>query len=171
MLYLIVCSLIWCSNDIEIYYSLIWKLYHRTLSMDTSAHVWSALLAPTVRQISMTVRAILVSTAPVRWASCCSVWATSSQWHLPRVEQHSLSVVCVCLSQDEVANYTCVCSHDWTGRNCEVAITECDSDPCQNGGTCFVSDIHQYTNKLTSMCICEAYWYRQLASCYHAHLY
>ena len=50
-------------------------------------------------------------------------------------------MLCVCLSQDEVANYTCVCSHDWTGHNCEVAITECDSDPCQNGGTCFVNTV------------------------------
>ena len=49
--------------------SLIWKLFPRMLSMDTSARVWLALLAPTVKQTSMTVRATLVSMAPVWWAS------------------------------------------------------------------------------------------------------
>ena len=120
--------------------TIIWKLFHRMLSMDTSVHVWSALPAPTVRQTSTTVREILVSMETVWWASCCSVWATSSQWHYQECCNIHW-VLCVCLSQDEVANYTCVCSHDWTGHNCEVAITECDSDPCQNGGTCFVNTV------------------------------
>ena len=41
--------------------------------------------------------------------------------------------------------YTCVCDPDFTGRSCEVSINECSPELCQNGGTCFVSDVNVYT--------------------------
>ncbi|KAJ8321971.1 hypothetical protein KUTeg_000442 [Tegillarca granosa] len=34
------------------------------------------------------------------------------------------------------ANYTCICTHGFTGKHCDIDINECDSLPCQNGGTC-----------------------------------
>ena len=29
-----------------------------------------------------------------------------------------------------------MCHAGYTGKNCEVDILECESSPCQNGGTC-----------------------------------
>ena len=37
-------------------------------------------------------------------------------------------------------NYTCECVDGYKGNNCEMDINECDSNPCQNGGTCTVSN-------------------------------
>ena len=36
-------------------------------------------------------------------------------------------------------NYTCECADGYEGRDCEDDINECDSNPCQNGGSCTVS--------------------------------
>eukprot|EP01050_Picozoa_sp_SAG11_P003973 SAG11_NODE_240_length_11781_cov_78.887690_2_plen_198_part_00 len=33
-------------------------------------------------------------------------------------------------------SYRCTCRLGWEGQNCEVQIDECDSLPCQSGGTC-----------------------------------
>ena len=35
--------------------------------------------------------------------------------------------------------YSCVCEPGWTGKRCSVNINDCATDPCQNGGSCFVS--------------------------------
>ena len=111
----------WCSNIV-----VIWR--HRMLSMDTSAHVWSALPAPTVRQTSTTVRATLVSMETVRWASI-------------QAHAHACTLLwCYSILQDGVATYICTCPAGWTGRNCQTSINNCASNPCQNGGTCTVSD-------------------------------
>jgi len=32
--------------------------------------------------------------------------------------------------------YVCTCASGWVGRNCELAAMECQSSPCDNGGTC-----------------------------------
>ena len=32
--------------------------------------------------------------------------------------------------------YDCLCSRGYTGRNCTELIVDCNSSPCQNGGTC-----------------------------------
>lgn len=32
--------------------------------------------------------------------------------------------------------YVCVCEPGWTGRNCDLNVNECLSNPCVNGGTC-----------------------------------
>jgi len=42
-------------------------------------------------------------------------------------------------SQDFIntCDYQCDCAVGWMGRNCQFA--DCSPNPCQNGGTCFVS--------------------------------
>ena len=32
--------------------------------------------------------------------------------------------------------YNCTCADGWEGQNCTDDIDECESDPCQHGGTC-----------------------------------
>ena len=34
-------------------------------------------------------------------------------------------------------DFECVCSPGFTGRYCEININECETKPCENGGTCF----------------------------------
>ncbi|XP_053398283.1 neurogenic locus Notch protein-like [Mercenaria mercenaria] len=46
-----------------------------------------------------------------------------------------------------INDYTCNCVAGYEGKNCGTNIDECDSDPCQNGGTC-TDEVNQYT------CIC-----------------
>lgn len=36
--------------------------------------------------------------------------------------------------------YLCICVTGYNGTNCETEIDECASTPCQNGGSCMVSD-------------------------------
>ena len=43
------------------------------------------------------------------------------------------------LFQDLVAGYECTCAVGWTGDRCQVDIDDCASEPCSNGGTCYVS--------------------------------
>ncbi|XP_044158357.1 protein crumbs homolog 1 [Bufo gargarizans] len=38
--------------------------------------------------------------------------------------------------QDEPKGYICKCGNGFTGVHCEQDINECESNPCQNGGTC-----------------------------------
>lgn len=35
-------------------------------------------------------------------------------------------------------SYTCSCKPGFTGVDCEHEISECDSNPCRNGGSCTV---------------------------------
>ena len=41
--------------------------------------------------------------------------------------------------QDGVNMYTCACEAGYFGLNCETDVNECNSHPCQNGGSCIVS--------------------------------
>lgn len=38
--------------------------------------------------------------------------------------------------------YTCVCSSNYLGINCETLVNHCDPNPCQNDGVCTVSFVH-----------------------------
>ncbi|GIY15713.1 delta-like protein 4 [Caerostris extrusa] len=44
-------------------------------------------------------------------------------------------------------NYTCSCSEDFMGRNCEISKDPCIQNPCENGGTCVNPNDGQYTCK------------------------
>lgn len=35
-------------------------------------------------------------------------------------------------------SYTCTCRPGYTGVDCELKLSECDSNPCRNGGSCKV---------------------------------
>ena len=39
-----------------------------------------------------------------------------------------------------IGSFECVCKAGWTGGLCETDVDECDSNPCENGGTCVESN-------------------------------
>ena len=44
-----------------------------------------------------------------------------------------------CMNNGEcvgILSYTCTCSTDYTGVNCETPVTPCMMEPCKNGGSC-----------------------------------
>ena len=43
------------------------------------------------------------------------------------------------ITQDRINGYMCTCEAGWTGERCDINIDDCAHNPCQNGGTCFVS--------------------------------
>jgi hypothetical protein len=51
--------------------------------------------------------------------------------------------------------YLCLCNDGWRGHNCEIDVYECESSPCQNGGTCYDSNSTVvYVPIDTYMCVC-----------------
>lgn len=46
-------------------------------------------------------------------------------------------------SGDPVSNYVCNCPTGFSGRNCEVNIDDCVSQPCQHGGSC-IDGVNSY---------------------------
>ena len=42
--------------------------------------------------------------------------------------------------QDEVNDYRCICEAGYTGVNCSMDVDDCSDNPCENGGTCIVSN-------------------------------
>ena len=45
-------------------------------------------------------------------------------------------------TQDLVNDYSCACGVGYTGTDCTEVIDNCDPNPCQNGGSCTVSQSH-----------------------------
>lgn len=39
-----------------------------------------------------------------------------------------------CIDSETEYNYLCSCKPGYTGKNCEIEIDECASEPCMNGG-------------------------------------
>ena len=54
----------------------------------------------------------------------------------------------VCKHGGTCWNKTCCCLDGYVGDICETEINECESDPCQNGGTC-IDEVDEY------YCLCE----------------
>ena len=51
-----------------------------------------------------------------------------------------LKIQSYCTLQDLVNGFKCNCVDGYTGHRCEEDINECANDPCENGGTCYVSN-------------------------------
>ena len=54
-----------------------------------------------------------------------------------------------CTQNETTGEYVCSCSIGYTGSTCEIDIDECATKPCQNNGTCIVSEITCNVNNLT----------------------
>ena len=46
--------------------------------------------------------------------------------------------------------YHCGCEPGLTGQRCEMEINECQSNPCQNNGTCYVSYVNHMDNTVVT---------------------
>ena len=100
-------------------------------STPSIVHVQRVMRETAVRTTPTTVIPILVKMEEiVRWVA--SVFVTVSILH-------ANTFTLLILTQDLINDYLCVCETGWTGETCSVNIDYCATDPCQNGGTCFVS--------------------------------
>lgn len=45
-------------------------------------------------------------------------------------------------------SYTCTCRPGYTGIDCELELSKCDSNPCRNGGSCKVSAARQRSSQV-----------------------
>ena len=50
----------------------------------------------------------------------------------------------ICTLTEDKSNYTCACTSNFTGRNCEVNNYPCLNSPCLHGGICFNSSRDDY---------------------------
>lgn len=56
-------------------------------------------------------------------------------------------------------SYTCECTANYTGKNCDIEVDNCGLNPCQNGATCKVScfshpPLH-YCMRDVHVCLCK----------------
>ena len=49
-------------------------------------------------------------------------------------------------TNDGQGDYRCTCVAGYMGGACEMDVNECESEPCENGGTCRVSQVHTHTH-------------------------
>ncbi|XP_053714419.1 cubilin isoform X1 [Synchiropus splendidus] len=56
-----------------------------------------------------------------------------------------------CVATTSSPGYICNCNAGWQGVNCDQNINECQSNPCQNGGTC-TDAVNGFT------CACTSQW-------------
>lgn len=63
----------------------------------------------------------------------------------------------ICTAGTGDSGYTCMCSNDYTGANCETMIVTdpCDPNPCMNGGTCSNNKSKGKGHKHESMFTCQ----------------
>ena len=47
----------------------------------------------------------------------------------------------IAITQDGIAEYSCICAAGYTGSDCQTNIDECASNLCVNGATCTVSHV------------------------------
>lgn len=70
------------------------------------------------------------------WLSTCMVAPCTVHFH---------SVL-----QNTYGSFTCDCASGFTGSKCDEEVDECESGPCQNGATCYVSST-LLTDKKTTL--------------------
>lgn len=71
------------------------------------------------------------STAPLSWLLPVSADLNYCTHHSPCKN----GATC---SNSGQRSYTCTCRPGYTGVDCELELSECDSNPCRNGGSCKV---------------------------------
>ena len=61
----------------------------------------------------------------------------------------------------------CTCEAGWSGGRCNVNIDDCATNPCQNGGTCYVSSAESSYIKLMTIIIMIVQYYYVIRVWHH----
>lgn len=67
-----------------------------------------------------------------KWRSLLCMWLSTCMVAPCTVHFHSVL-------QNTYGSFTCDCASGFTGSKCDEEVDECESGPCQNGATCYVS--------------------------------
>lgn len=88
--------------------------------------------------------------SPCQYSGRCLQKSNITIYNLPDIEKVSIpEIFKQKFSYDNASGYECICVPGIIGRNCEININECDSNPCmKNNGNC-VDGVGTYT------CECE----------------
>ena len=73
---------------------------------------------------------------PEWWYMSCKEWNDLKVLIPEYMDLHKFNILY--MAQDGVNSFSCSCVVGYEGDRCENNTNDCDPNPCENGGTCYV---------------------------------